>query len=62
MSNIGTLSHTCHTATYTVGCGEREREPAEKEPSGGHTNNYLFIVCLTTKVCIFFISKLFLLK
>ena len=30
MSNIGTLSHTYHTATYTVGCGVGEREPAEK--------------------------------
>ena len=41
MSNIGTLSHTYHTATHTVGCGVREREPAEKEPSSGHTKNYL---------------------
>ena len=41
MSNIGTLSHTNHTATYTVGCGVREREPDEKEPSSGHTKNYL---------------------
>ena len=41
MSNIGILSHTYHTTTYTVGCGVREREPAEKEPSSGHTKNYL---------------------
>ena len=42
MSDIGTLSLTHHTATCTVGCGMREREPAEKEPSSGHTKNYLF--------------------
>ena len=61
MSNIGTLSHTYHTATHTVGCGVREREPAEKEPSSGHNKN-VFIVSLTSKVRIFFISKHFLLK
>ena len=33
--DTGTLSHTYHTATYAVGCGVREREPAEKEPSMG---------------------------
>ena len=41
MSNIGTLSHTYHTATYTVGCGVREREPDRaplKEVLGGQYN------------------------